>query len=747
MIAAGRSHTKGDKDMFRKLDGSDGKTRFQDIETSKVYNDLPDGGEIETQTETQEETKASILDGLLAKVDMSDPLEIVMDSGQILSITQEQFISYWLPTDATRSEKAKCFNETRAAGMNPAIRGDCHYFRTGGGQLSLYVGYHVYLRRAYANGLNHIHKPELIYDETTGKLESCIITLEIEGRPNFIWETWYSEVVAERNGVPNARWVKAERQMTIKSSLTNTFRNSGIATLGILPTAIEEMPDFPAPGYKNLTQHQLDTLGVEEGKAKLGPVTATDHQIDLTPLRRNYRGKIAEREIFVDDTQRKMWQSEIIGKASTADWDALDFNNATSEIESGRCEKWVQDNQPKPGPDKPSSGDDFLENSPNLPEEYQESGSDTQEQLFLAEASTRFATPEAREKWCLTLFLPPVPREKWSGTDYAQATKSVFVLPEIAAQNATDDTAQGGTQPETTEGQERSEDSPEWDITGKTRKRIGELLVELKIYNTPRSPEFKARIKTLIGRELLRMQSMTEAEGRAIVASLSEELEMIGTVEDEEPLEDGMMTPEDAKDEAFAQAYAASEREVERVASGEPPFQTTTEWAELNKAFNTRLYKHFQISGQPVFESPDAQLEWSAESTGVASTGQWLPEHFALANAGLDAMKVAGADAETPEQTGIPQTSEKQDNGLCTDGDFKELSDLFDKLLPKSQHAMGSKEAHDLIRDSKAVKGIFTRIKSLTTEEISDLKHYLNDLITHMEADAEERAQNAADAV
>lgn len=319
--------------------------------------------------------------------------------------------------------------------------------------------------------------------------------------------------------------------------------------------------------------------------------------------------------------------------------------------------------------------------------------------------------------------------------------------PKPEPEDAAGDTEQGDTPPETAEGQERSEDSPEWDITSKTRREIGELLGKLKIYKGPRSPEFKARIKKLIGRELLKMQSMMEAEGQAIIASLSEELVMVGTSPDgdEEELEDGMLTPADAKDEAFAQAYAASEREVERVASGEPPFQTTPEWAELNKKFNTRLYEHFHATQAPVFKSPDYQLEWSAKTTGVASTGQWLPEHFSLANAGLDV--IGTADAEIPEQTGTSPAPEKPANGLCTDDDFKELSELFKKLLPDKEYAMGSKEARDLIRDSKAVKGMFTKIKSLTTEEISDLKHYLNDLITDMKADAAERVQNAKDAV
>ena len=302
------------------------------------------------------------LESLLGKVDMSAPLEIPLNSGQIFEITQEQFISYYLPPDATRAEKAKCFNETRAVGLNPAVRGDCHYFRAGGGPLALFVGYHVYVRLAYANGLNHIHKPELVYDDDTGSLESCIITLEIEGRPDFIWETWLSEVIGENKGTPNQRWTKAERQMLIKCSVINTLRMAGIATLGLLPPTTEEMPDFSASGFRTLTQPQLDAHSVdaEQEEPTVGAVNAAEHQMDMSKFRKSYFTALGKRNILQGEDERQDWQEERVGKRHTSDWSPADYSTAMDIIHT------------IPIPEAPADGDAFLDGLPDTPEKSQD---------------------------------------------------------------------------------------------------------------------------------------------------------------------------------------------------------------------------------------------------------------------------------------------------------------------------------------------------------------------------------------
>lgn len=328
---------------------NDGRVTYEDTTTGIEYSTQVMGLEAIAKREAEE----SPLDELLQKVDLTSPLEIPLDSGKILNITKEDFISYYLPADATGPEKAKCFNETRAAGLNPAIKGDCHYFRTGSGPLSLFVGYHVYVRKAYANGLEHIGKPELVYDEETGQLDSCIITLEIEGRKEFVWETWYSEVEGQTKGQTNKRWAKAGRQMLIKCSVTNTLRMAGIATLGILPPMVDEMPDFPASGQRSLTDAQVE--GHELPEAALGEVTATTHQVDMTPFRKKYFGMLKELGMtFKSDEERRSWQRQMFGVESFSGLDVEGYANVFATMADFKAELKSKE-EPDPDPDPPQA--------------------------------------------------------------------------------------------------------------------------------------------------------------------------------------------------------------------------------------------------------------------------------------------------------------------------------------------------------------------------------------------------------
>lgn len=295
----------------------------------------------EAQEEIQEEAQEAVLDDIMKNVTLGDPLEIPLNSGQILTITQEQFISYYMPQDATRLEKANCFNEVRAAGLNPAIRGDCHFFRTQGQPMHLFIGYHVYLRHAYKNGLTHIQKPVIEYGDDGHPL-SCTITLEIEGRPDFEWTTWFWEVAATgRDGKLNARWEKAEIHMLIKCSVINNLRMSGLVDF-TLPPAVEEMDDGAAPGHRRLTQEALDAYEPQEGEqeAALGEVSATNHQVDMTPFRKKYFKALKAQGILQDDTIRRQWEEEIIGIESISNWGVESYADALDLIASGAVRTW-----------------------------------------------------------------------------------------------------------------------------------------------------------------------------------------------------------------------------------------------------------------------------------------------------------------------------------------------------------------------------------------------------------------------
>jgi hypothetical protein len=410
----------------------------------------------EKQIEIQEEEQEDALESLLSKVDMSSPLEIPLDNGQIFSISQEQFISYWLPKDATREEKAKCFNETRAAGLNPAIKGDCFYFRTGDSPLGLFVGYHVYVRKAYANGLNHIHRPELIYDEETGKLSSCIITLEIEGRPDMVWETWYDEVEGQTRGDANKRWIKAPRQMLIKCSITNTLRLSGIATLGILPPAVEEMPDFPAPGYRTLTEGQLDrwkgapqamidkqefaekdwhSMFSVERDAEIGEVSAENHQVDMSAFRRTYFKALEKRNILQDKTERRNMQEEKTGKRHTGDWGPEEYAIMMDWIHGIQGDPFIKEQMEKAkAMGVPKAVTDIIEGTQNATDEADHP--DTQEEQEEEQDGGKESTERgdtACERLAHVLCVDAKDLSDWSSTYYKTPEKALDAF--IAALN------------------------------------------------------------------------------------------------------------------------------------------------------------------------------------------------------------------------------------------------------------------------------------------------------------------------
>jgi len=661
--------------------------------------------EEQTTTEAQEETKSNVLASLLAKVDMSDPLEIPMDSGQILTITQEQFISYYLPVDATRAEKAKCFNETRAAGLNPAIRGDCHYFKTGGGPLALFVGYHVYIRKAYANGLNHIHKPELVYDEETGELDSCVVTLDIEGRPEFTWETWLSEVVAERNGQPNTRWVKAKRQMLIKCSVTNTLRMAGIATLGILPPTMDEMPDFSAPGHRTLTQDQLDAHGLpEQGEATPGVVTAADHQIDMSPFRKSYFKALAERGIFQDDDERKEWQLEAVGKASTTEWTVEDYSQMMDIIHE----------IPKTDPDPPSTGgvqkptekttgeivgedwagsadkamdaamgvtggDKFLEGLPDVPEEHLDSPKEKVKEEFLRLLEKIFDRPDHRSNWCRINLFPIEGIDKWAMSAFETGVK---MLIEFAAEKPTDDTGGGNTQEDAKDGQEQGEaDAEQAKMSKATRRILIDLVNDFPegVYQTVRSQAFKKRAQEVIDRWIQNVGDLSEDEAKALIASLEDEKASINGT-------GPRVTSEKVGEEAQDKEYAEQEEETSWLASAE--------CARAREAYMARV--------QGGFDSVAEMIEFQELNTGIGNFGLWHQEHFDKANAALDALE-----------------AKKQ---------FEELKTLFTELMPDKTYAAGSKEARDFI--STVTKKPFHGIRLLTTEQIGDVILALKDKLS-----------------
>lgn len=399
-------------------------------------------------TETQEETQETVLDDIMRNVTLLDPLEITMSSGKILEITAKQFISYYLPTNATDQEKANCFNEVRAAGLNPAVRGECHFFRTGDQPLHLFVGYPVYLRKAKEAGLEH-YSIEFDNDEAP---TICTVTLIIKDRDDFVWRTWFDEVASTNfKAELNARWKKAPRQMFIKCAVVNTIRMSMLFDL-TMPHIIDEMPDAVAPGYRTLTQEELDAYEPQEGEqeAALGEVSATNHQLDMTPFRVKYFRKLGELEelgfAFANDEARRDWQESKFGVRHVGGFtvgtyaEAMDrMARIKAELLAGKEEEILLDDDYDP---ETEPVDGMSPEEAKREAEAQEAFAKEQErgvpvfsdplkaaEFFWNEARTRFPDDGAITVWLATKSAKPW--GEFSVTDWTVATKAVFQFKEL----------------------------------------------------------------------------------------------------------------------------------------------------------------------------------------------------------------------------------------------------------------------------------------------------------------------------
>jgi hypothetical protein len=280
-------------------------------------------------TEIQEEEQEDALESLLKKVNLNDPLEVRDYAGNLVEVPRDKFIEYYMPTGATQSEAFHCMQAVRATGLSLLAPGECYFFKTGDGPVRLFTGYMAYLRKGYAAGLEHIETPVLDFgDDPDGYPVSCTITIRIKNREPMTWPTYFSEVAGMAKGSLNKRWAKAPIQMLIKCAIVNILRLSGLVDF-TMPYTIDEMPDPVLPGYRTLTEDQLDRWSgapekmidkVELEEASLGEVTAESHQVDMNDFRRSYFKALGARNILQDETERQDIQEEKTGKRHTGDW-------------------------------------------------------------------------------------------------------------------------------------------------------------------------------------------------------------------------------------------------------------------------------------------------------------------------------------------------------------------------------------------------------------------------------------------
>jgi len=436
----------------------------------------------EMEIEEQDEANPA-LDELLSVVSLDSPLTVEDHAGNRLSISKQQFIEYYMPKDATKAEKFHCYQAVRASGLSLLIPGECYFFKTGDGPIRLFTGYPAYLRRAYANGLESIEKPEIEFAED-GLPVSCTITLKIKDRPDFAWTTYFDEVAGTvAGGKLNKRWEKAPIFQLIKCSTTNNLRFSGLVDF-TLPYTVDEMPDPIAEGFRTLTQEQLsareDDQGTDDAETSdlaVKEVSATHHQIDLTPLRKSYfatvvpkkeDGEVVSPGLFRDDDQRHRWQLHISGAASASDWGMEDYAEAFRLINSEEAAKWIaEDNKPEPDPpedaeviQEPEEPDPEAKGSPQegqmteaetaefFRKESEEGKEITEEQLeaepedpeelkqlrvqFLSLCVEKFKTIEERDAW-MVINVSPLARDEWNIEIYKRGIERMSELPSISA--------------------------------------------------------------------------------------------------------------------------------------------------------------------------------------------------------------------------------------------------------------------------------------------------------------------------
>jgi hypothetical protein len=283
--------------------------------------------EFDEQTVSQ----SQLLDRVLERVDLNDPLLITESSGAQVEVSRTDFFKYFMPAGSSAAEAFHCFQAVRATGLNIFAPGECYFFKTGNNPVRLFVGYKAYIRKAYEGGMIHIEPPEIVFEENKRTPYMVTITVKIAGRPDFRWPTYFAEVAGRKGDGLNERWRRAPIQMLIKCAIVNLLRISGLCDFsGPLPYAIEEIDDPTVYGYRTLTQADLDEFSEtgadsESGEVvemEIGAVTADTHHIDMDQFRRSYFKRLKAMKFeFETDKLRREFQKNEFGFESVSDLD------------------------------------------------------------------------------------------------------------------------------------------------------------------------------------------------------------------------------------------------------------------------------------------------------------------------------------------------------------------------------------------------------------------------------------------
>lgn len=140
--------------------------------------------------------------------------------------------------DLTNGEKNSYLQIAKAFNLNPFKR-EIHVSKYGN-QMSIIVGYEVYIKRAERTGQldGWSAKVEGKVEDNTLK---AIVTIHRKDRKHpFEWEALYSEYVQLKDGKPNKFWQKATT-MIKKVAISQAFRLCFSDELGGMPYTADEM--------------------------------------------------------------------------------------------------------------------------------------------------------------------------------------------------------------------------------------------------------------------------------------------------------------------------------------------------------------------------------------------------------------------------------------------------------------------------------------------------------------------------
>jgi len=530
------------------------------------------------------------------------------------------------------------------------------------------------------------------------------------------WTTWFAEVAGKQGNALNSRWLKAPIQMLIKCAIVNILRLSGLVDF-TMPYTVDEMDDPTVPGFRTLTQPQLDGYEEQQEAPEVGKVSATHHQnFDFRPCHKQYRGMLNENSPFKDDAQRKLWQESETGKASSADFGLSEWLNILSAYKDGAAHKWVESQKPEPDPpggggladqpryhkDKPGEMigaktaeelKDADDNSDFDPETepvdgmsleaqdeeaasraaFQEAQQAEREKLrdqFMKMLIVVFPNQEDRYKWIANnIGLPVNGIDIWGITYYEQGIDLLGAL-QSGAGNA--EGGEGSQEPE--KGQEGATEPAERKITNATKSKLGRLVrewPETPYTQTIKTQTFKKRAEKDIG-PYDDINNITEVQGLELLASLSVELaEITGEIVDDDPLGVNFLGPD-------------------------------IPWIQQ---FKDKAVLRFTPADSSKF------VEWKRYND-------------------LDGVKVDEWDDDTAKRgiallEGVPLLESAQEEFIN-----QGQRDQIDKLLPgMPERFHGSTGSESFRNFAKTIKPDYNGLPGLTEEEASDVIHQMQDMV------------------